>query len=65
MAELKPCPFCGGKAELMKDRHEGIKQSVIYRVVCQNSHCFINPETPSSHRKEYCITAWNRRADNG
>lgn len=57
--ELKPCPFCGGKAE----KRTFIKNGgfYIYRVYC--TQCQIGAAGHTS-MKRACET-WNRRADNG
>ena len=34
MAELKPCPFCGGKAMAFKDNYDKIA------VMCENCNLF-------------------------
>jgi Lar family restriction alleviation protein len=59
--ELKPCPFCGGKA-LVEERHhnDGITKWITYRVRC-DSGCgaIVGVErTPKE-----AITAWNRRKE--
>lgn len=73
--ELKPCPFCGGKAE--------IKRGYMYCVNSVQAHCtqcsVTMPKVPINHLfytqgKEVRLTeeqaimkttnAWNRRADN-
>ena len=59
--ELKPCPFCGGKAKLMTMEYDGQK---CYGVFCiadlaqryQHSHCIDNYGS-----KETAIEVWNRR----
>lgn len=51
MSELKPCPFCGGKA-YMKDNGNGH-----YSVACQD--CFI--ETGNEKGKCKAIKEWNTR----
>lgn len=51
--KLKPCPFCGGKAEFIL---EGI---VIGRVRC--SHCRISQTKLKTKKK--AIKSWNRRAE--
>lgn len=54
MAELKPCPFCGGKVEI-----------VFYRgntaVECPKCGCALN--TWIGMTKEEATKAWNRRAN--
>jgi Lar family restriction alleviation protein len=52
--ELKPCPFCGGKAEYIQ---EGC---VIGRVRCKE--CRISQTLLGT--KEEVISDWNRRVDN-
>ncbi len=62
MAELKPCPFCGGKAELVTsqafewcDRY--------YYVRCASEEC--EKRTHLYDRTHEAIEAWNRRAEDG
>lgn len=51
--KLKPCPFCGGKAELWKGRlNDG------YAIRC--SMC--KSRTKIYDNQEYASIAWNRRA---
>jgi hypothetical protein len=61
MAELKPCPFCGGKPKLVHT-----KATIdTYQVGCFNDlrKCKVRPETIWYRRERYAITAWNRRGD--
>ena len=51
---LKPCPFCGGKAELFGTGKDGI-----FYVECLECDVDSNFDTP-----EEAITAWNRRIGN-
>lgn len=53
MTELKPCPFCGGEAELI-DKYEGV-----FWIICKGCLC----ESGFVKTKEEAINAWNRRAD--
>lgn len=53
MIELKPCPFCGGEAEITK-WYEG------YFVECREQHC---GGTIGAYKTEAeAIEAWNTRA---
>lgn len=56
MAELKPCPFCGG--ENLNIRHG----KYMWWVECLNGDCGANGGT-KVHKKK-AIEAWNRRVDN-
>lgn len=54
MDELKPCPFCGGKAVVAEFGR--------YSVYCIRQCC----EQPISYPdEETAIEAWNRRAEDG
>lgn len=56
MDELKPCPFCGGKARV-KDYGNG----ETFRVVCENYLC--PAESFIYHTAQEAIDWWNRRAN--
>ena len=62
MAEMKPCPFCGGEAELYDHTRFDRKHEKLYeyfRVGCKE--CDLRfPKFSDS--KEDAIEAWNRRA---
>ena len=61
MVELKPCPFCGGKARLFVN--SGV------RVIC--TKCYASTRIMSdeieydSRAVEMVVEVWNRRDDNG
>ena len=57
MSKLKPCPFCGGEAEMSKWKCG-------YYVSCIESDCFVCPETGDFESREEAIEAWNKRAGN-
>ena len=62
MAKLKPCPFCGGEAEvdILEHQYRGFPKT--YGVMCLNCNCgtdwFFETE-------EEAVAAWNRRAEEG
>ena len=59
MNELKPCPFCGGTATIMKV--EIPEMRVFWRVEC--SDCGASTWYRMMKR-EYAVRAWNRRTEN-
>ena len=62
MSELKPCPFCGGKAQRGFITHAyGHK---MYFSECSNEDCLIAPTTIAYKAKGADARAWNRRVDN-
>lgn len=81
MAELKPCPFCGGAAELtFKHPVYGAGGCEIKCISCRakvndfgytethiNKNSISTPATIESISQciKRAIEAWNRRADNG
>lgn len=56
--ELKPCPFCGGKALLVTKRAE---DSTFYGVMCYATGCCVISATYPT--EEMAIEAWNRRTE--
>ena len=52
--ELKPCPFCGGRADIHKCHHS--KKYYVYCVVCsvETKHYLFDKDASS---------AWNMRTD--
>ena len=70
MAELKPCPFCGGKARMKYGKYnllgayggpENDREWV--GVYCKKCNVTQPPRTYST--KTEAIEAWNRRAEDG
>lgn len=58
MAELKPCPFCGGEAEVVKNPD-------FVDVSCKNINCRGYACCLHHKKKKDAIEAWNRRAEDG
>ena len=55
---LKPCPFCGGKAELFKGKFG------FWHVKCGGRpECSVLPLTNSASTESEAIAAWNARAE--
>ena len=54
--KLKPCPFCGGKAELVSI---GKVPNIKYTISCGTGGCMANISHCSS--AENAINAWNKR----
>ena len=60
--ELKPCPFCGGEAEMQVTKH--IPSGFDYTPRCKNTSC-CGRSTKKYTVRETAVAMWNRRADNG
>lgn len=52
---LKPCPFCGGKAQ--------VQGEVKHFVSCFNRECSVNPGTSLCETEEEAIEKWNKRGE--
>ena len=76
MAELKPCPFCGGKATFFETTQtlkciKGDIQLKVATVMCNDCIAEISRSDFKEARKqsgEYrskVVAAWNRRAEDG
>ena len=62
--ELKPCPFCGGKAELIKGVM--IFGKFPYKIICTNKKCEIYYlQTKPKFSPKDAVEIWNRRVENG
>ena len=58
--QLKPCPFCGGRANLF---HVPLSSgSVVHEVDCENDDCRVSVCTQAYDTPEEAAAAWNRRA---
>ena len=58
MAEMKPCPFCGGEAELKITKH--VPNGYDYTPRCKKTSCCGRLSKLYSV-KETAITMWNTR----
>ena len=64
--ELKPCPFCGGKAVIVVNYSERLPTHRVKCVVCNaqmGTHhvCYDGRGTRFFQNDEEAINAWNRR----
>lgn len=59
MSELKPCPFCGGRAELQDDL--GREDRIFYRAVCGDVGCQGHYCNSWSMTPEEAAGRWNAR----
>ena len=59
--ELKPCPFCGGEADIFTSVEVGYLGSNKFTVRCGNCFCGTGHYEDTERAKE----AWNRRVDDG
>ena len=56
MEELKPCPFCNGKAKVEE------QTDIFFRAfVCRCKKCGVSQPYPKYESEELAIEAWNRR----
>ena len=70
--ELKPCPFCGGQAELYSMKRDNRKRFGVYHMIAEiRCHgvlgCTARVSQAGCDEKkafENAATIWNRRADN-
>ena len=62
--ELRPCPFCGGAAEISYGRFGGKDTSYVMCRKCaaQGEFFVVSPKYASNER---AIEAWNRRMSDG
>lgn len=63
--ELKPCPFCGGKAYTVRD-YISTDDVVAYEDFYVAHWCSLMPQRIVTRKfltEEQAIAAWNRRAD--
>ncbi len=58
--ELKPCPFCGGKAR----RVIGFMGVNFFKCTACGATVSFDNEYYNNHKNE-AVKAWNRRVDNG
>lgn len=63
MTELKPCPFCGGKARIVENGEPETSKYYFVDVLCTNMVCRGCSSCLESRTKKQAIAAWNIRAE--
>lgn len=63
MAELKPCPFCGGEAEIVDNGEVRTNKYYFVDVNCKDMNCRGYSSCLEYKTKQQAIEAWNRRAE--
>ena len=63
MIELKPCPFCGGKARVCNFHYSLLRdEPKDFCVICYDCSA---SSYHYANKPEEAIEAWNRRTNNG
>lgn len=62
MADLKPCPFCGGNAELIKDHWNGIVYVKCKECDCRCGRIGVSEDYSATDK---AVEAWNKRKSHG
>ena len=57
MKELKPCPFCGNKANTYSNSRG------FWGVDCESNECITHTMVVDYNTEEDAVEAWNRRAE--
>ncbi|MGN0557871.1 MAG: Lar family restriction alleviation protein [Acutalibacteraceae bacterium] len=65
--KLKPCPFCGGKAEMFNgvDYSTGKVTCFVRCTKCLSATSYYKDDKNNFDYMESAIAAWNRRFENG
>ena len=63
MSKLKPCPFCGGEAELVQ--HQVVGYPDDFYVECVTNECIMSLGGLCYETEKEAIEAWNRRVSDG
>jgi Lar family restriction alleviation protein len=62
MAELKPCPFCGGEAKLLTENFGEYVWAKCEVCGVQTSRYYVRAVVDGKDGEKRAIEAWNRRA---
>lgn len=61
MTELKPCPFCGGKATYTDNYNGNGTGHCVYCTECGSGTAILTGATPPKELKVRVYAYWNRR----
>ena len=72
MSDLKPCPFCGGEAEVTRNYYT-VQDITLWQVRCktrpyavdEGKQCYTMDSFILFDTEAEAIEAWNRRANDG
>ena len=59
MAELKKCPFCGGKAYSYKSKN--LLGEMFWGIECESNECIVHTMIAEYPTEEKAIEQWNNR----
>jgi len=59
--QLKPCPFCGGEASLVRNDPE--VKGDLFDVVCRSTGCFLQYGAEWCLPKAEVVKRWNARQE--
>lgn len=58
---MKPCPFCGEKPALIRQRMADDEHTDLYSIDCLNSDCYVDVCTYLYTDVQEAISNWNDR----
>lgn len=64
MAKLKPCPFCGGKGDMIINKNCTKGDPVKYHPCCHNEKCIMFTGGNWYKSEEEATKAWNNHVKN-
>lgn len=63
LIELKPCPFCGCKAKMIKRFESSSDVRTQYQAACVNGKCDVMPSTGLHDTPEMAAFFWNGKGE--